>query len=246
MNNGPNEGHKFVQELADKIKGQAITVDFAIAAPFITLPFMLAPMSEKDDIPFFLPLAAQNIHWEESGAYTGEISLKMIDQLGIEYAIIGHSERREYFNETDETVNKKIKAALKTDIIPVMAFGETEAQFEANQTKEVIKSQLTKGLKDIEAKKMSKVVLAYEPIWAIGTGKTATPKQAQEAIAYARSVIADLFGEEVAQQVIIQYGGSVKPENIKELMSMEDIDGALVGGASVSVESFAKLITYNL
>ncbi len=244
MNNGPQEAHEFLHVLEHLVNGKKIeNVDFAIAAPFLSLPYLL-PYSHGDTEPFEIPLAAQNVHFEEKGAFTGEISLSMLEQLGVMYAIIGHSERREMFNETDETVNKKIKATLASTIIPVFAFGETEKEFEDNKTQDVIKNQITKGLNGIEGKDVERVVFAYEPIWAIGTGKTATPEQAQNAIKYARSVVEELYNKEVSQKVRIQYGGSVNPENVKDLMSQEDIDGALVGGASVTAESFFKLITF--
>ncbi len=245
MNNGPKEGHQFLHELEHALEGKKIDVDFAIAAPFITLPFMLSHSHGHGAEPFYLPLAAQNFYYEESGAFTGEVSLDMLDQLGLEYVIIGHSERRQIFKETNEMINKKLVAALKTEMIPVLAFGETAEEFDAKKTKDVIKTQLTSAFKDVSSKDAVKVVLAYEPIWAIGTGKTATPAQAQEASAYSRSVIKELYGDDVASKIIIQYGGSVKPENIKELMNQSDIDGALVGGASLEVDSFVKLITYN-
>ncbi len=244
MNNGPQEAHEFLHIFEHLANGKKIeNVDFAIAAPFISLPYLL-PHSHGDDEAFEIPLAAQNVHFEEKGAFTGEISLSMLEQLGVMYAIIGHSERREMFNETDETVNKKIKATLNSTIIPVFAFGETEKEFEDKKTEDVIKNQITKGLNGIEGKEVERIVFAYEPIWAIGTGKTATPEQAQNAIKYTRSVIESLYGKEVSQKVRIQYGGSVNPENIKSLMEQEDIDGALVGGASVTAESFFKLVTF--
>ncbi len=247
MNNGPMEAHQFLHDLEDELKNEKIAkdVDFAIAAPFVALPFMIGHSHEEGKEAFYLPLAAQNFHYEEKGAFTGEISLDMLDQLGLEYLIIGHSERRQLFNETDEIVNKKLLAALKTQMTPVLAFGETESEFDANKTETVIKNQLTSSLKSVKENEMEKIVLAYEPIWAIGTGKTASPEQAQKAVAFARTVVAELFNSDIADKVIIQYGGSVKPENVKELMGQKDIDGALVGGASLDAKSFAKLITFD-
>ncbi len=244
MNNGPKEGHEFLHELENELKGKKVNVNFAIAAPFVTLPFMLGH-SHGDAEPFYLPLAAQNFYYEESGAFTGEVSLDMLDQLGLEFVIIGHSERRQIFHESNELVNKKLLAAHKTEMIPVLAFGETEKEFDDKKTKDVIKTQLTSAFKDVSSEDAVNTVLAYEPIWAIGTGKTATPEQAQEACEYSRSVVEELYGKEVADNIIIQYGGSVKPENVKELMNQKDIDGALVGGASLSASSFAKLITFD-
>ena len=243
MNNGPKEGHEFLHKLEEGLKNKKVDVEFAIAPPTVTIPFMISHQHGEQE-PFYLPLAAQNFHYEEKGAFTGETSLDMLDQLGIEYVIIGHSERRQLFNETNEIVNKKVLAALKTEMIPVLAFGETEKQFDNKETNKVIETQLTSALKEVSAEQMKTIVLAYEPIWAIGTGKTASPEQAQNAIKYARSIIEKLYEEKVAKEVIIQYGGSVKPGNIKELMNMEDIDGALVGGASLDVDSFIKLITF--
>lgn len=243
MNQKASEGHQFLHELEQALAGKTIDIDWAIAAPFTTLPYVM-PHSHGEDEPFTMPLAAQNFHWESNGAYTGEISLSMLEELGIKYAVVGHSERRQYFAETNETVNKKVKAALASTITPIMAYGESESEFDANKTMTVVKKQIIEGLKGIDAKEIPNLVLAYEPIWAIGTGKTATAQQAQDVIKASRDIIAEEFGKEAANKVRIQYGGSVKPENIKELMLMEDIDGALVGGASVEAESFAALVTY--
>lgn len=245
MNNGPDKGHEFLHNLEKQLEGKEVDVDFAIAAPFITLPFMLSHAHEGSKEPFYLPLAAQNFYYEEKGAFTGEISLDMLDQLGLEYVIVGHSERRQIFKETDDMVNKKLIAALKTEMIPVLAFGETLEQFNASKTEEIIKEQLTLAFKNISSIDAEKVVLAYEPIWAIGTGKTATPEQAQKMAAFSRGIIKALYGESVAEKITIQYGGSVDVNNIKKLMEQPDIDGALVGGASLDAETFAKLLTYN-
>ncbi len=243
MNNGPKEGHQFLHELEHALEGKKIDVDFAIAASFVTLPFMLSHSHGHGNAePFYLPLAAQNFYFEENGAFTGEVSLDMLDQLGLEYVIIGHSERRQIFQESNDMINKKLVAALKTEMIPVLAFGETAEEFDAKKTKDVIKTQLTSAFKDVASKDAANVVLAYEPIWAIGTGKTATPAQAQEACAYSRSVIKELYGDDVANKIIIQYGGSVKPETIEGLMAKENIDGALVGGASLEANSFLALL----
>ncbi len=244
MNNGPQEAHDFLHELEHGLEGKKINVDFAIAAPFLSLPYMM-PHAHGDHQPFELPLAAQNFHFEKNGAFTGEVSLGMLEQLGIDYGIVGHSERRQMFNETDETVNKKVKAAFKSSLIPVMAYGETLEQFEKGETNKVIETQLTNGLKDLDKKEVANLILAYEPIWAIGTGKTATPEQAQNACKFSRSIIEKLFDKKTADSVRIQYGGSVNPSNVKELMSQEDIDGALVGGASLDVKSFIELITFD-
>lgn len=185
-------------------------------------------------------LGAQNLYWEDEGAFTGEVSAPMLKAVGCTYVIIGHSERRQYFGETDATVNKKLMAALKHNLNAIVCVGETLEQREKNETFKVIEKQIREGLKSLVSGLWSSVVIAYEPIWAIGTGKTATPAQAQEVHAFIRG----LLPKEVAQDVRILYGGSVKPENVKELMSQPDIDGGLVGGASLKVESFEKLVKY--
>ena len=241
MNKGPEEAQKFYVELSSLIKNKEIEVEWAIAAPSISMVSLMT----DDDNGLYIPIASQNVHYEKSGAYTGELSLDMLMEYGVQYVIIGHSERREYFNETDETVNLKVKATLdNSDITPIVAFGETEKEFDDKKTLEVVKRQLTKGLAGINPNDAKEIVLAYEPIWAIGTGKTATPAQAQEVIKYSRSIIKEMFGEEVSNEIRIQYGGSMKPENIKELMDQPDIDGGLVGGASLDAKTFYKLLTY--
>ena len=245
MNNGPQEGLQFMGELYDRVKKEPTDTEWAIAAPFITLPYML-PQEEASDGKIILPpLAAQNVHFEDNGAFTGEISIPMLEQLHVKYVIIGHSERREMFNETNETVNKKVLRTLKSNIIPVVAYGETLEQFEEGVTKNVITTQIKEALKDVNPLDMEKVVLAYEPIWAIGTGKTATPEQAQDMCKASRDIVTELFGDEVASKVRILYGGSMNPGNVKELIAQEDIDGGLVGGASLEVDSFMALINYD-
>jgi triosephosphate isomerase len=192
-----------------------------------------------------LKVGAQNMFWEVQGAYTGEISPLMLKELGVEYCLIGHSERRQYFGETDATVNKKVHAALQQGLKPVLCVGETLAEREEAVTKEVCGRQLEKGLAGLTPDQISSLVIAYEPVWAIGTGKTASSADAQEVIAFIRGVLKDSYGQEKAHQVRILYGGSVKPENIRELMSQPDIDGALVGGASLKPESFAAIVHYD-
>lgn len=187
-----------------------------------------------------ISLGAQNLFWEEEGAFTGEVSAPMLKAVGCQYVIIGHSERRQYFGETDETVNKKLQAALKHGLISIVCVGETLAQRESGETYKVIEKQIKDGLKTLSEDQWKLVVIAYEPVWAIGTGKTATPEQAQEVHAFIRG----LLPKTVAQEIRILYGGSVKPENIKELMSKPDIDGGLVGGAALKVDSFAKLVKF--
>ena len=190
-------------------------------------------------------LGAQNLYWENEGAYTGEISAPMLISAGCSHAIIGHSERRQYFGETDDTVNKKIETAINHDLIPVFCIGESEQERDLNQTFSVLDKQVTKGLNNLSSKDLGTLIIAYEPIWAIGTGKTATTEQAQEVHQFIRSLIDKAFGSELAQSIRILYGGSVKPENIDELMAMPDVDGALVGGASLKADSFSNIIKYN-
>ncbi len=255
MNNGPEAAHDFYHELEKIVNGTQDEInerlDWAIAAPYLSLASIMAHAHEGEEDPFYIPIAAQNVNENEKGAYTGEISISMLQEYGVEYVIIGHSERREYYGETDATVNAKLKAVAETlssqedYIIPIVAFGETKEQFEAGKQEEVIKTQLTNGVKDLTPEQMKEVVLAYEPIWAIGTGLTATPEQAQKACAYSRSVIAEMYGEEVANEVRIQYGGSMNPGNVKELMAQPDIDGGLVGGASLEPKSFFELLSFN-
>lgn len=190
----------------------------------------------------FISVAAQNIFWEDTGAYTGEISGLFAKDAGAEYVIIGHSERRQYFNETNETVNKRIKAALKHQLIPIMCVGETLEQREANQVEAIVHQQIIDGLADFTAENLATLVIAYEPVWAIGTGKTATPAQAEEAHVIIRKIITEQFGVELANKMRILYGGSVKPDNARELLALENIDGALIGGASLKANDFIEII----
>lgn len=190
-----------------------------------------------------IKLGAQNMHWEENGAFTGEVSPIMLNELEVEYCIIGHSERRQYFGETDETVNKKVKSALAHGIKPIICVGETLTQREAEKAEEVVKNQVVRGFEGISVEDINKIVIAYEPIWAIGTGKTASSDDANAMCAFIRETIGELYGKE-KDTIRIQYGGSVKPSNVKELMDKSDIDGALVGGASLKSDDFVKLINY--
>ena len=189
-----------------------------------------------------LIVAAENCHWEDSGAFTGEVSVPMLEEIGIKYCIIGHSERRQMFGDTDETVNKKAKRLLKAGITPILCIGETEAQYDAGETEKVIRDQLTGSLADLCAKCVGSMVIAYEPIWAIGTGKSATKEDAQKCCAIVRDQVKVMYGEEAAENVRVQYGGSVKPENIVEYMACPDIDGALIGGASLKEASFIDIV----
>jgi triosephosphate isomerase len=214
-------------------------IDVMIAPPFTAL----APVSEvlKGSC---VSLGAQNIFWEAQGAFTGEISPAMLVSAGCKYVIIGHSERRQYFNETDETVNKRIRAAINNHLIPVMCVGESEEERELKNTFSVLDKQVKKGLEEFSSDDLEGLVIAYEPVWAIGTGKTATSGQAQEAHEFLRSVLKKSFGNALAKSIRILYGGSVKPNNIAELMAMPDVDGALVGGASLDPETFSKIIQF--
>ena len=187
-------------------------------------------------------LGAQNMHWEKEGAYTGEISPKMLLTIGCKYVIIGHSERRNYFFETNESVNLKVKSALGFGLIPILCVGEKLEEREANKTEQVVEDHIKGAFEDLTADLVKKCVIAYEPVWAIGTGKTATPDQANEVHLFIRELLSSMFGKECAEKVNILYGGSVKPENSKELLKMSDIDGALVGGASLDADSFEKIV----
>ena len=185
------------------------------------------------------------MHFEEKGAYTGEVSGKMLKSIGVEYVIIGHSERREYFHETDESVNKKIKAAFENGLKPIVCVGEKLEQREAGSAEDVVTNQIKLDLEGLTKEQVKNTIIAYEPIWAIGTGKTATSDDANSMIRTIRSQIAELFGKDVAEEVIIQYGGSVKSSNAKELFTTSDIDGGLVGGASLKPEEFSKIVNYD-
>ena len=184
------------------------------------------------------------MHFEEKGAFTGEVAPGMLEAMGVEYVILGHSERRQYFNETDEALNKKVKAAFAHNLVPVLCCGESLEERENGTTNEIVGAQIKADLEGLSKELAEKVIIAYEPIWAIGTGKTATNEQANETISAIRAVVAEMFGKEVADKVRIQYGGSVKPNTIKDQMAMSDIDGALVGGASLIADDFSKIVNY--
>jgi len=191
-----------------------------------------------------IKVGAQNAFYEDEGAYTGEVSVMMLEDLGIDYCVIGHSERRQYFGETDETVNKKLKRLFAGTVTPILCVGENLEQREKEEQYAVVKEQLVGGLADIPAADAAKIVIAYEPVWAIGTGKTATPEQAEDMCEYIRNTIEELYDEDVADAVIIQYGGSVKPANATDIMNMSNIDGALVGGASLKANDFMEIIDF--
>lgn len=208
-----------------------------ICAPYVYLPTLVAGLKGSQ-----VKVSAQNVHFEENGAYTGEVSPVMLKDIGVTHAVIGHSERREYYNETDHSVNQKVHAIFKHDLSPIVCVGETLAQREANETLSHIENQVTKALEGLSNDQVQATILAYEPIWAIGTGKTASSEQANEVCGHIRQVIAKLTDKNVADAVSIQYGGSVKPANIDELLETSDIDGALVGGASLEIDSFKALV----
>lgn len=216
-------------------------VDIVVAPVFTAIGAVTATAKETN-----IYVAAQNCFWEEEGAYTGEVAPGLLKDAGCTHVIIGHSERRQYFGETDETVSKKAVAAIEAGLIPLICIGETLSEREAGKTFDLISSQLRGALSSLSGKQMASVVIAYEPVWAIGTGKTATDSQAQEVHAYIRSLLASLFGQSVADATRILYGGSVKPDNINALMVQPDIDGALVGGASLKSDSFSAIINYHV
>ena len=232
MNKTIAETKAFVESVDAKVSDSA---DWGIATPYLAL--QTAKEGTKN-----LLVAAENCHFKDNGAYTGEVSVEMLKEIGVEWVILGHSERRQYFGETDETVNAKMLQVLKNDMTAIVCVGETLEEYEAGTTKDVVKTQTVAAFKDVCPKCASRSVIAYEPVWAIGTGKTATNEIAQDVCAYIRSVIADLYGQEVADQVRIQYGGSVKPEGLKTLLEQPDIDGALVGGASLQVDSYLAMV----
>lgn len=238
MNMLPNEAMDYITELSGLIKNTENEV--ILCVPYTDLFYALMAAQETN-----IKIAAQNMHYAEKGAYTGEISGKMLKVIGVEYVIIGHSERRQYFNETDESVNKKIKSALENELKPIVCVGETLQQRESNLTEKIITEQTRLALDGLTNEQVKKVIIAYEPIWAIGTGKTATSVDANNSIKSIREEIRKIYGNEVAENTIIQYGGSVKSTNAKELFETSDIDGALVGGASLIPDEFAKIVNYN-
>ncbi len=226
-------------ELIEAVKREVAGVDkveVVVCPPFTELKAAAAACAGSN-----VMLGAQNVHWADAGAFTGEISTIMLQSVGVKYVIIGHSERRQYFGETDETVNKRTKAALAAGLIPIVCVGETLEERDAGRMESVVVRQVKSGLDDLGAD-ASKIVIAYEPVWAIGTGRTATPAQAQEVHALIRRTLCEIVGGDAANGIRIQYGGSMKPENAKELLSQPDIDGGLIGGASLKAESFAAIV----
>jgi triosephosphate isomerase (TIM) len=237
MNLTHTEAESYLQSFVTEIRDFS-DVDVVIIPPFTAIPAALAASERIQTIR----IGAQNMHWEKSGAFTGEISATMLRALYVRYVILGHSERRSLFGETDEIVNRKVKAALDAGLRPIFCIGESLHERDSDQFKQVLEGQVRKGLEGVSARDLTEVVLAYEPCWAIGTGRTATPAEAEEAHAFIRSVLAALSDGATADRIRIQYGGSVKPDNVESLMREKNIDGLLVGGASLDPRSFAQII----
>ena len=238
MNMLPGEAIEFITALTPLVKDTENEV--ILCVPYTDLFYSLLTAQNTN-----IKIGAQNMHFEESGAYTGEVSGKMLKSINVEYVIIGHSERRQYFNETDETVNKKVKAAFKYGLKPIVCVGETLEERESGKTADIITKQTELALEGLTNEQVENTIIAYEPIWAIGTGKTATSEDANNSIKDIRKKIEEIYGQNVAQSVIIQYGGSVKSKNAKELFTMSDIDGGLVGGASLDPEEFSKIVNFD-
>ena len=238
MNNDLSESKNLISKLAEALAGKSVNCDVIVCPPFTSLSEASSLLKDTQ-----IKLGAQNMYFEESGAYTGEVSASMLKSSGWEYDILCHSERRTIFGESDQVINKKIKKALASGLKPIFCVGETLEEREGNITNQVIERQVKEGLKDLSADDMKTIIVAYEPVWAIGTGKTATPAQAEDVHDFIRTQIKGLFNAEVADNIVIQYGGSVKPDNAKELLSQKDIDGALVGGACLKADSFMGIIT---
>ncbi len=237
MNMLPNEAISYIEGLSPLVKNTDNEV--VLCVPYTDLFYSLLTAQETT-----IKIGAQNMHYEETGAYTGEISGSMLKCINVEYVIIGHSERRQYYNETDETVNKKVKSAFSNKLKPILCVGETLEERESGKTKEIITTQTKKALEGLTKEEVANTIVAYEPIWAIGTGKTATSDDANNSIKAIRNEIANIYGNEIAEKIIILYGGSVKSSNAKELFEMSDIDGGLVGGASLNLEEFSKIVNY--
>lgn len=238
MNNTVSQALKLIEELKPLVKDANCEV--VVCPPTICLDAVVKAVKGTN-----IEVGAQNMHFEESGAFTGETSPAMLEEMGIKYVILGHSERRQYFAENDADLNKKIKKAFEHNLIPILCIGETLEEREANITEEVLARQIKLDLAGLEKEQVEKLVIAYEPIWAIGTGKTATADQAEETIAFVRKTVAGMFGEETAEKMRIQYGGSVKPSTIKEQMAKPNIDGGLIGGASLKAEDFAAIVNFD-
>jgi len=238
MNKTIGEAVELAKALKAKV-GDVTDVEVIVAPTFTALSAVADAVKGSN-----IKLSAQDMHWEKNGAFTGEISPLMLKDVGCQYVIIGHSERRLFFGETNETVNKKVKSAHEYSIIPIMCVGEKLEEREAGIMKEIVKDHVINGLTGLTEEQMLATVIAYEPVWAIGTGKTATPEQAQEVHQFIRELLSDMYSPKVADAVVIQYGGSVKPDNVAQLMSQPDIDGGLIGGASLDADTFTKIVKF--
>lgn len=237
MNKDQSETKKFIEEFNGKLGDTEIEV--VLCPPFTSLESASQLLNNSP-----IKLGAQNMSWEDKGAYTGEISPDMLRELNVEFVIIGHSERRQVFKETDEMVNKKVLKALEKNLRPILCVGETLEEREAEKAFDVVKKQLIDGFENVNIEKAAQIIIAYEPIWAIGTGKTASAEDANEMAQFIRKTVKELFTEEISEETIIQYGGSVKPGNVEEIMNQTDIDGALVGGASLKPDDFIEIVNF--
>lgn len=237
MNKDVKETSEFIEAFLNEMKSVDNPAEAVICPPSIGLDIAAKALKRSA-----VKLGAQNLHFEDDGAYTGEISARMLKSLGVDYVIVGHSERRQYFGETDEIVAKKVKKALSAGLKVILCIGETLAERDGGVTEKVLERQVKADLEGLTKEQLASVVVAYEPIWAIGTGRNATPQQAEDAHAFIRKTVAGMFGKEAANSLTIQYGGSVKPDNAADLLSQPDVDGALVGGASLKPDSFVKII----
>ena len=240
MNLTPSEGAKYAASLAEAVKKEQPDCRVMIAPSFVSLPGVVEAVKGSD-----ITVSAQNMADHLSGAYTGEVSPEMLLDIGVKSVILGHSERRQYYGETDEIINGKVLLALSLKMEVILCVGETLEERENGQLEDVLTRQIKVGLKDVLPEEMARITIAYEPVWAIGTGRTATPEDADAAHAFIRKTVAALYSDDIANNLIIQYGGSVKPSNVRALMAKENIDGALVGGASLKLEDFLPIITYN-
>ena len=242
MNKGASETEDFVKSFLSKIQGHSFACEIVIAPPFVSLPKLADLLHTAVQNAHAIQIGAQNCSQFDSGAYTGEVSVLMLREFFVHYVILGHSERRAIFGETDAIINAKLKKAREANLKPIFCIGETLAQREGGMLESVLCTQVTEGLKGLTEKDMAEIVIAYEPVWAIGTGVTASSQQAQDAHAFVRSLVAGLYGADTAERIRIQYGGSVKPGNAAELMACPDIDGALIGGASLEPHGFLEII----
>ncbi len=233
------EAIEFAKKFAELYRADETDVRAAICAPFTQLAALKTAFAGTGVL-----LGAQNVHFADEGAYTGEISVKQLEEIGVDFCIVGHSERRQYFAETNETVNKKLHKLFEAGIAPIMCVGEGSDERETGQEHAIVRAQIIEGLAGLEPEQVSELVIAYEPIWAIGTGKTATPAQADEMCGFIRATVSEVYDDDTACSVVIQYGGSVKPANVAEIMNMAEIDGALVGGASLVPEDFIRIVDF--